>query len=70
MQAHANAWVSEKRSNEGTISFLIRFFDDVVEVPYRLVRMDYESKRDFIQGVNPSREGTKAYQDLNDIDTV
>ncbi len=40
----------EESLHERSISALVSFFDDVIEVPHRLVGMDYQSERNFIQG--------------------
>jgi hypothetical protein len=52
MQAKPHARMLEKDLHEGRISPLVSFFDHVLEVSHGLVGMDYESKRNFVQGEN------------------
>jgi hypothetical protein len=40
----------EEGLHEGGVSLLVSFLDDVVEVSHRLVGMDYQSERNFVQG--------------------
>jgi hypothetical protein len=50
VQAQSDARMLEEDLHEGRVSPLVGFFDDVVEVPYGLVGMDYQSERNFVQG--------------------
>jgi len=52
VQAQPDAWMLEEGLRKGQVTLLISFFNNVVEVPYRLMRMDHESKEDFIQGLD------------------
>jgi hypothetical protein len=49
MEAEANSGMLEEDLYEGRIRLLVRFFDNVVEVPHGLVGMDYQSERNFVQ---------------------
>jgi len=51
MQSYLNVRVAKKQVNERTVSFLIRFFDDVIEVADGLMRVDNQCQSDFIQRV-------------------
>jgi hypothetical protein len=50
MQAEPDARMLEEDFQEGPVSPLVSFFDDVVEVPHGLVGMDCQSERNFAQG--------------------
>src|SRR5271157_4007332 len=54
MQAQTNQRMGVQRAHKRRIGSLVGVFDDMVEVPHRLVRVDDKSEGDFAQFDGPS----------------
>ena len=58
MQAQRNLRVKKERFRKWAVRFLVGFFNDVVEVSHRLVRVDNQSEVNFTQDGTPAKTWT------------
>jgi len=55
MQSDLDSRMAKKQFYKRAVGFLIRFFDDVIEIADGLMRVDYQRQNNFVQQATLSR---------------